>query len=101
MTIDGSFFMVVPGYASIERDVTRRALSEFEDIKGSPSNAQELESLRASAADELSVSNYVSPSNFEIILRGMFYRRSRLKPASEGPQGDRTPHRSSCRADAT
>lgn len=73
VTIDASFFMVVPGYASIERDVTQRALSEFEETKGDIGTAQELESVRASAADELSVSNYISPNNFELIVRGMFY----------------------------
>jgi hypothetical protein len=73
VTIDASFFMVVPGYASIERDVERRALSEFEEIQNDPSRAQDLDALRASAADGISVSNYISPSNFELILRGMFY----------------------------
>lgn len=73
ITLDASFFMVVPGYASIERDVTRRALSEFEETKGGVSTAQEQESVRASATDDLSVGKYISPNNFEMILRGMFY----------------------------
>ncbi|MCB9728325.1 MAG: outer membrane beta-barrel protein [Deltaproteobacteria bacterium] len=73
VTIDGSFFMVVPGYASIERDVTRRALSEFEAVENDPAQAQDLQSARAAAGGDINVSNYISPSNFEIILRGMFY----------------------------
>ncbi|MGM0576271.1 MAG: hypothetical protein ACQEXJ_11125 [Myxococcota bacterium] len=73
ITLDGSFFMIIPGYASIERDVTRRALSTYENARDEIRTQQDLERVHDLAGDAVEVRDYISPKNFEVLLRGMFY----------------------------
>ncbi len=70
VTIDGSFLMLLPGTASIQHDMAQRALS------AAPTDGEETAPTGAGSQSTLGqpgLTDYVSPSNFEIMVRGMYY----------------------------
>ena len=68
ISIDASFNMLVPGIGSIQQSVTTQALSATEAEGPESDHTDDLAGPEAP-----SIHQYLSPANFELVVRGMYY----------------------------
>lgn len=65
LALDASFMMLIPGQRSIERDIERRVELELAAYRAAPSTKP------PEPPDDLPASDYITPSNFELMVRAM------------------------------